>query len=200
MLHIRSAPPRSPATSLHLNDVEVFPRTLAPGFFAPGDILVSLRDINTILVLDPAGSKVKFAHSRRISCASTIRISPPATPSPSSTITTPQGSVLSDGPRQEPDPEITAPSGAVREVFGEGPAYFTDIMGEHQVLPNGDLLVTATLQGQALEIAPDGRIAWQFENDLGDGMRGVVTEVDLLPPEMDAAFFEALRANCHGEG
>ena len=73
-------------------------------------------------------------------------------------------------------------------------------MGEHQLLPNGDLLVTATFQGQALEITPDGRIAWQFENDLGDGMRGVLrTGVDLLPSEMDADFFEALRAKCHGE-
>jgi hypothetical protein len=69
-------------------------------------------------------------------------------------------------------------------------------MGMHQVLPNGNVLVAVTWQGQLLEVAPDGRLAWQFENDLGNGNRGLVTEGGLLPPEMDAAFFERAKARC----
>ena len=37
---------------LHLNDVEPFPSTMTPGFFAPGDVLVSLRNVNTVFVFN----------------------------------------------------------------------------------------------------------------------------------------------------
>jgi hypothetical protein len=180
--------------TLHTNDVEIFPRTLAPGFFGPGDILISMREINTLMVLDPTGRKVKFAYTGAM-----VRQHDPDFAS-GNTITVfdnhhTEGSVPADEPDRSRILEITAPAGTVREVF-RGPAYFTHNMGKHQVLPNGNLLVTVSQQGQALEIAPDGRLAWQFENDLGDGMRGLLTEVDLLPPAMDAAFFQALRAGC----
>ncbi len=39
--------------TLHLNDVEVFPSGIASEIFEPGDLLLSLRNINTILVVDP---------------------------------------------------------------------------------------------------------------------------------------------------
>ena len=37
---------------LHLNDVEPFPSTMTPGFFGPGDVVVSLRNINTVFVFN----------------------------------------------------------------------------------------------------------------------------------------------------
>ena len=68
--------------------------------------------------------------------------------------------------------------------------------GKQQRLANGNTLVTLTWQGQALELGPDGRLAWQLTNSVSDGMRGVLTQVDLLPPEMDASFFERLGNAC----
>jgi hypothetical protein len=182
------------SNTLHTNDVEIFPRTLAPGFFRPGDILISMREINSVMVLDPTGRNVKFIYTGEM-----VRQHDPDFTS-GTTITVfdnyhTVGSVP-DEPRRSRVLEITAPSGAVREVFGDGPAYYTEIMGKHQILPNGHLLVTVSKQGQALEIAPDGALAWQFENDVGEGMRGWLTDVHLLPPEMDLAFFQGLRAGC----
>ena len=106
------------------------------------------------------------------------------------------GSVLIKGQNRSRMLEIEAPSGMVHEILPESPDYFTNIMGKQQRLPNGNTLVTVTWQGQALEFGPDGRLAWQLTNSVSDGMRGVLTEVDLLPPEMDAAFFERLASAC----
>jgi hypothetical protein len=92
--------------------------------------------------------------------------------------------------------EISVPDGAVREILPQSPEYFTNIMGKQQRLANGNTLVTLSWQGQALELGPDGRLAWQLTNSVSDGMRGVLTQVDLLPPEMDSAFFEQLGNAC----
>lgn len=46
--------------TLHLNDVEVFPSSPPTGHFQPGDIMVSLRNIHTVLVFDPKSQNIKF--------------------------------------------------------------------------------------------------------------------------------------------
>jgi hypothetical protein len=50
---------------LHLNDVEPFPSTMTPGFFGPGDVLVSLRNVNTVLVFNTDTRKIKFVITGR---------------------------------------------------------------------------------------------------------------------------------------
>jgi hypothetical protein len=50
---------------LHLNDVEPFPSTMTPGFFGPGDVLVSLRNVNTVFVFNADTRKIKFVTTGR---------------------------------------------------------------------------------------------------------------------------------------
>ena len=47
----------------HLNNVEPLPRAMAAAFpqFAPGDLLVSLRNVNTIAVIDPHTKRLKWS-------------------------------------------------------------------------------------------------------------------------------------------
>ena len=45
---------------LHLNDVEPFPAGLKEGFFKKGDVLVSLRNVNTVFVFNQESEKIKF--------------------------------------------------------------------------------------------------------------------------------------------
>ena len=183
------------ADTLHPNDVEVFPSTLAPGFFGPGDLMVSLRDINTLLVLDPTGQTIKFEATGKMLRQHDPDFTSGDTISVFDNHNKRRGALPGEQPRSRVL-EISAPSGATRELFGDGPAYYTQNMGMHQILPNGNLLVAVTWQGQLLEIAPDGRLAWLYTNKLGTGTRGIVTEGALLPPEMDPAFFKRLVASC----
>ena len=44
--------------TLHLNDVETFPSHLEEGVFKAGDIMLSLRNINTVLVFRDEDLKV----------------------------------------------------------------------------------------------------------------------------------------------
>ena len=44
----------------NLNDVEPFPPTMEEGFFRQGDILVSLRNINTVFVFNRHSRKIKL--------------------------------------------------------------------------------------------------------------------------------------------
>ena len=50
---------------LHMNDVEPLPAAIADGYplFEAGDLLVSLRNIDTVLVVDPETSAVKWSAS-----------------------------------------------------------------------------------------------------------------------------------------
>ncbi len=202
LLHMAATENRTTPVSgdiLHLNDVEEFPASMPPGFFGPGDILVSLRNINTILVLDPAGLSVKFASIGHVlrqhdpDFVSGDRISVLDNRNT-------DGSPFADGPNRSRLLEIGAPDGGVREILPDSPAYFSNIMGKQQRLSNGNTLVTVTWQGQALELAPDGRLAWQLTNTVSDGMRGVLTQAEVLAPEMDAAFFERLGETCRTGG
>ncbi|MEM7669392.1 MAG: arylsulfotransferase family protein, partial [Pseudomonadota bacterium] len=43
----------------HLNDADIFPADMQPGFFKPGDLIVSMRNNNTVLVIDPQTLRVK---------------------------------------------------------------------------------------------------------------------------------------------
>jgi hypothetical protein len=74
---------------------------------------------------------------------------------------------------------------AVETVFagsGETPFYSWQ-RGKHQMLPNGNVLVTDAEQGRVFEAAPDGGLVW--ERDMGwDADRNmIVTEARHLPPD-----------------
>jgi hypothetical protein len=46
--------------TLHLNDVDEFPAGMTSEIFEPGDLMVSLRNINAIFIFDPHTLKIKF--------------------------------------------------------------------------------------------------------------------------------------------
>jgi hypothetical protein len=117
--------------------------------------------------------------------------------------------VVFDNRNLDPDPaplerrsrlvEIDAAHNTFSEVYrSDNPEgrFFTSIMGKHQELPNGNSLITSSWEGRAMEITPEGELVWEYINALGDDYRGIVTQAILLPPEMDAQFFEKLQRAC----
>ena len=66
--------------------------------------------------------------------------------------------------------------------------FFTDIMGKHQWLPNGNVLVTESTAGRAFEINLRGEIVWQYINYVENKTVGLVQEVTRLPAETKTLF------------
>lgn len=182
--------------TLHLNDVEEFPVGMESKIFKPGDLLVSLRNINAVLVFDPNTLKIKFLSigrtlrqhdadflpDDRISVFDNRNLEPSAGPeSLSSRIV-----------------EINARDGSDKVVLqGEGDKhFFSAIMGTHQHLANGNILVNSSGEGRVIEFAPDGTIVWRYEDRLSDNMNGRIYMAKLLPETMDAAFFRERYSSC----
>ena len=68
--------------------------------------------------------------------------------------------------------------------------FYTHIKGKHQWLPNGNLLVTESVQGRAFELNPQGEIVWEYINYLLPDFVGSVTEVTRLPASYSDLYLE----------
>jgi len=165
--------------TLHLNDVECFPQRLAAGFFDHNDIMISLRNVNTVLVFRKDTHEVKyicsgmfvrqhdpdFVDGRTISVFDNNNV----------------GSYKSGV--QSRIVMIDAPTNKLTVAF-EGNTttpFYSDIMGKHQWLPNGNLLITEAMQGRAFEITAKGQVVWEYINYVASDRVGLVTEVTRLP-------------------
>jgi hypothetical protein len=180
--------------TLHLNDVEPVPTGMTPGLFRPGDVMISLRNINTVLVFEQATRKIKYLDVGRF-----VRQHDPDFID-GNTISVFDNNNLDgdDGPPHSRIWRIGVDTGEA-EIFYAGDhdrGFFTDIMGKHQWLPNGDLLLTESARGRAFELDPSRRIVWEYVNFLPDGRAGLLEEAKRLDPRFDRDFFGRLQSGC----
>jgi hypothetical protein len=190
---------------VHLNDVEPFPASMAEGFFRHGDVMVSLRNINTVLVFDRHTGRIRYVSTGRF-----IRQHDPdfidgnrysvfdnntRRRHPFAAITERHGT-----PDQSRIMIVTAPGDDIEVPFEGTPAYpfSSSIMGKHQWLDNGNLLVTDSMVGRAFEVDGDGEVVWEYYNYIADGVVGIVEEVQRLPPSLAALFESAADPNGSG--
>jgi len=150
----------------HLNDVEELTRGMAPHFpdFAAGDLLISLRNYNMLMVVDPRTRKVKWHQT-----GPWIKQHDPDF-EPTGRITvfnnnsdgTETGSILGGSTILEVDPR----TGKTHIQYGDGPDQdlFTHVRGRHQTLPNGNQLITESDFGRVLEVDEQGNIVWEYIN------------------------------------
>ena len=184
--------------TLHVNDVEVFPSTLKPGLFQPGDVMVSLRRTNAVVVFDLAQRRV-----RHVSVGGFVRQHDPDFID-GDTISVFDNNHIGHR-HQGVQSRIVLKNAAKNEVriayvgTAEQP-FFTDIMGKHQWLPNGNLLVVESTRGRVLELDSQGRLVWVFVNVLGNGLAGAVSEGIRLPETVTATFFGERKAACQQPG
>jgi hypothetical protein len=173
--------PGSSEDPLHLNDAEMLREDMAAAFplFAAGDLLVSMRHLDTIAVLDRKTFSVKWwmrgpflgQHDPDF---------------------LPNGRILlfdnhSAGESQEFGSstivEIDPASRKVLWIYAgsEEVPFYTSIRGKEQLLPNGNILVTEAQAGRVFEITPGGnrpRTVWEWVNRSGEGVAGLVTQAD----------------------
>lgn len=165
--------------SLHLNDVEVFPGSMEEGFFKHGDIVISLRNIHTVIVFDPATRKIKLLkvggfirqHDPDFIDGNTLMIFDNNTIGPQS-FGQQSRILLFDAQKDEL---------SVKYTGSPDNPFYTYIMGKQQLLENGNLLISDSINGRAFEVNEAGEIVWEFVNLVGEGRVGIVEEVERLP-------------------
>jgi hypothetical protein len=172
---------------LHLNAAETLPAAWASAFplFAPGDLLVSLRNINTIVVIDPGTGRAKWALSGPFA----KQHDPDFLPNGHIMLFDNRGGDPACGGTRilELDPVSQK---IVWSYDGcGGPPFDSGIRGVQQALPNGNVLVTETMRGRVFEVTRDSpaRIVWDYRNALGEvegrARLGVVTHAERIPRE-----------------
>lgn len=170
---------------LHLNDVEELAGDLADDFpgFAAGDLMLSLRNRNLVLVVDPATKKVKWWHigpwirqhdpdfdrDGRISVFNNNQDG------------TGRGTVYGGSTIVEIDPA----TGRSRVVYGgrADQKMYAAIRGKHQSLPGGRILITEPQGGRAFEVNAQGKIIWQYINRYNADKVAMITEAHAYPAD-----------------
>ena len=194
--------------TLHLNDVDPFPASMTPGVFAAGDVMISLRNINAIVVFDSVSHRVKFVSvgavlrqhdadfvdGNTISVFDNHNLSVPVNNFSARL----RGTTVDPAGHHSRIVRLSAVTGQVEVLFA-GSAdrpFFTHIMGRQQLLPNGNSLLTEAASGRVLEVDVGGNLVWEYFNLLGDGRIGVTNDAILLPVSQDPTFFAEAAAAC----
>ncbi|MGH8581578.1 MAG: arylsulfotransferase family protein [Gammaproteobacteria bacterium] len=163
---------------LHLNDAELIPGSAAGHpLFAPGDVLLSLRNINTLIALDPASERIKWSRTGPF-----LRQHDPDF--------LPNGNLLVFDNRTDTDQhhkvqhltepqafgysrviEIEPVTGRVIWEFAgsrEKP-FYSSINGMAERLPNGNHLIVEPEAGRVFEIdgTAEPQVVWEYRNSLG---------------------------------
>lgn len=142
----------------HPNDIDVLSASLAPAFpgFAPGDLLISLRNLHLLAVLDPDSGKIKwwgrgpwmFQHDPDFRADGTISVY-------SNNSFRGRSEIL----------WIDPGTGAFGNDLFRGEArFYSEWMGTHQTLPNGNVLIVVPGEGRVLEVTATGELVMEFNN------------------------------------
>ena len=147
--------PGSPCDALHTNTLELLDAH-PTGIWNRGDLLICMRELNTVAVIDPVGGKVRWSWG-------TGELSGPHQPSvlPDNRI------LIFDNGINERRTRLVVVDPKTREVVwnwsAQPPeAFFCPLAGGCEQLPNGNLLVTNSTAGAAFELTMDGEIVWQL--------------------------------------
>jgi hypothetical protein len=171
----------------HFNDVEPLPLQYKGSFpqFNAGDLLLSLRSLNAILVLDPESKKIKWWRT-----GATSRQHDPDWQS--------DGSITVYDNQMRDKNKINIKSNKYSRIVkmnvddystkvlynGETDKFYSNIRGRHQILPNGNILITSSMQGRVFMVNPKGEIVFEFINEYdNNGDILLISEAKWLPQD-----------------
>lgn len=181
---------------VHLNDVEELPDSIAGQFpdFEGGDLILSLRNEHLLVVVDPHDWRLKWyqmgpwirQHDPDFQRGGTITIF-------NNNSSDPAGGEHRGGSEiLEFDPS----TGEIRVLYGRTPEQemYTAILGKHQALSNGNILITESEGGRILEVTEQGEVVWELINRYDDERVAVLTQATRYPP----SYFEVEDWACEG--
>ncbi len=143
---------------LHTNHVEVFDGRLADRdpIYAEGNILISMRNINTIAILDGKSSDVvwiwgptnlTFQHHPTLLDDGHILL-------------------FDNGFEHSRVIEIDPLSNGLVWQYSPRSGFFSQTRGSNQRLANGNTLITESDRGYVLEVTSEGEVVWKFANPI----------------------------------
>ncbi len=171
----------------HPNDVEVLSASLADRFdgFSAGDLLLSLRNINLVAILDPDSRRIKwwrrgpwmYQHDPDFTNDGKI-------------------SVFSNNSERIRSEILTidpATNKVSNNLLHGELNFYTETMGKHSYLPNGNILIVSPGEGRVIEVTANGDKVLEFNNVLTEDYNSIITNGVWLP----AGFFTKT-PNCSG--
>ncbi len=188
---------------IHKNDIEPLPARLAGAFpmFQAGDLLITHRSTNLVFVIDPQDLRIKWWRS------GIVRRPHDSDWQPDGTITIYDNNMreasegndnyLSDGDyvRYTNITKIDPKSYATEIIYrGENDKVYSGARGVHQVLPNGNILISSPHQGRILEVTADGETVFEFLNTYDEMEMLIVSEARWFP--MDYFNFDVANKVC----
>ena len=180
---------------MHLNDVEVLTPELASAFpmFEEGDLLLSLRNLNLLMVISPHTGQIKWAQTGPY-----LRQHDPDF-LPTGQIAVYDNRRDGSGIKRFGDSRIlTVDPGThrVTTLYGARPgeSFQTETRGEQQLLQNGNLLISESDRGHAFEVDPGGNVVWSYVNRWTDGTVGMLMQATRYPTGYLA---QNLKEACH---
>lgn len=147
--------PGSPCDVLHTNTLEILPGHPAR-LWAPGDVLICVRELSTIAVIDLAAGAVRWWWG------------PGELSGPHQPTLLPDGQILVfDNGRDHARTRLVVVDPAtccVTWTWTADPpeSFFCPLAGGCEPLPGGNYLVTNATAGAAFELTPDGRVVWEL--------------------------------------
>jgi hypothetical protein len=192
---------------VHLNKIDELTSDMAADFptFEAGDLALSIRGMNMVLVVDKSASRVKWwrvgpwlrQHDPEFKRGGTIVVfnnniyagwvfegedqtTPASTPRVSNII------------------EMDPATGRAEVIFGGRPdqELLTVVRGKVDVTPAGGLLITEQEGGRVIETDAHGRIVWEYLNRYNRDLMAEINEARLYP----AAYFTVADWTCHFTG
>jgi hypothetical protein len=180
----------------HLNEVEELPADKAAAFpmFAAGDLLLSLRNWNMLLVTDKDAKTIKWwrvgpyirQHDPDWEADGTITVFD------NHSDDTLDGAYSAGSRIWKIDPA----TGAAKTLYGGNPdqPMFSAERGTHQTQGDGDILITEAQSGRSFEVTPAGKIVWEYINRYDDKQVTWLHDAEVFDP----SFFTVKDWSCGG--
>ena len=173
----RRAGERPRLDMLHTNHIEIFDGSLADRspIYAAGNVLVSMRTINTIAIVDPRTREVLWAWGP----TNLHRQHHPTLLD--------NGNILlfDNGRRRSQIVELDPLSYEVVWRYAPKGGFLSRFRGSAQRLPNGNTLITESDRGYVFEVSPDHEVVWRFANPdvQPDGLRIAIWRMTRFDPD-----------------
>ena len=162
--YIGKAVRSDPDDVTHLNDVEPLPDSLADEYpaFEAGDLALSIRHLDMVLVFDPETGRVRWHETRPFRQQHDADFLGDGWIGvfDNNVDGTPRGTMLG-GSRVV---AVRPGTDSTRVLFSapDSTPFYTPYVGQWQRLDGGGLLLTESFGGRVLEVDADGRLVWEW--------------------------------------